>query len=526
MCIDNFLCYSPPSCAWYELRRHWLIGWGRQMWVGRWAAALTATILIVGAIAVASPADAAAILNVSTSVTAPATLGPTPTPTIEGTPYYGLTLNAHPGVWGPGTVGLAYQWSRSGQPVPNATYRMYQLSLADMGKRISVTVTATKPGYLTAYRTSIPTAPVTTGTFTATTSLTVTGNLKVGETLTMHLPTWSLQPDHVDYGWRRDDGESIAYNVLSYVVTAADLGHTVTARATAFKAGYTNVMEVEESPIPSLGILNPSPTPTIVGSAQVGQTLTVQPGLWGPQPVALTYRWNRDGSPISGAISSTYLPSVNDVGTRLTVTVNATKADFATATRTSAPTSSVLSGEFAVLTRLTITGTPIVRQTLTMHLPTWSPMPGHVSYGWKRGTQPILGTSGSLTYTLTDADDSQVVTAYAVAESPGYTSSVQSVAQNVTTSPLVLAKDLTVNGGVGGIIYPGQQLTISPAAWNVPTISSQYSWRGGTISATGLTYTIKPSDEGKTLTITQRSQLGAPYYEQVVVTRVYVGITN
>jgi hypothetical protein len=81
--------------------------------------------------------------------------------------------------------------------------------------------------------------------------------------------------------------------------------------------------------------------PVISGTAQVGQTLTATAGTWANTPTSYTYQWNRGGTAISGAASSTYVPVAADVGSTLAVSVIATNGSGSSAPATSAPTSPV-----------------------------------------------------------------------------------------------------------------------------------------------------------------------------------------
>lgn len=82
------------------------------------------------------------------------------TPTISGTPKVGKKLTAKPGIWGPGTVSKKYQWYRGSTKITGATKSTYTLTRYDKGKTIKVKVTGSKSGYITASKTSKPTAKV------------------------------------------------------------------------------------------------------------------------------------------------------------------------------------------------------------------------------------------------------------------------------------------------------------------------------------------------------------------------------
>ncbi len=78
----------------------------------------------------------------------------TPAPTISGKANVGRTLTVKPGVWAPSGVKLSYQWKRNGVAIPKATKPSYKLVKADKGRKITVTVTGSKLGYLKVSRTS------------------------------------------------------------------------------------------------------------------------------------------------------------------------------------------------------------------------------------------------------------------------------------------------------------------------------------------------------------------------------------
>jgi hypothetical protein len=69
--------------------------------------------------------------------------------------------------------------------------------------------------------------------------------------------------------------------------------------------------------------------PTIVGTPQLGQTLTADPGRWAGAPAGFSYQWNRcdaagaNCTPVSGAIAQTYVLGSPDSASRMTVTVKA-----------------------------------------------------------------------------------------------------------------------------------------------------------------------------------------------------------
>src|SRR5690349_20184685 len=81
-------------------------------------------------------------------------------PTTTGTPKVGQALTANEGTWTPDGVTFTYKWLAEGTAKTGATSKTYTPTAADVGKRIQVTVTGTKAGYLPTFVTSQATAAV------------------------------------------------------------------------------------------------------------------------------------------------------------------------------------------------------------------------------------------------------------------------------------------------------------------------------------------------------------------------------
>ncbi|ACM39177.1 MULTISPECIES: phage tail tube protein [Rhizobium/Agrobacterium group] len=79
--------------------------------------------------------------------------------------------------------------------------------------------------------------------------------------------------------------------------------------------------------------------PAVVGTPTVGAPLTLDPGVWAGA-MEQTYQWKVDGTAVSGATSSTYVPVTADIGSPVTCTVKGENDDFETSV-TSAATADV-----------------------------------------------------------------------------------------------------------------------------------------------------------------------------------------
>lgn len=82
-------------------------------------------------------------------------------------------------------------------------------------------------------------------------------------------------------------------------------------------------------------------TPKITGTLKVGETLTADPGTWGPGAVELQFQWYRDSKVIAGATGSFYELTKSDKGKKIKVKVTGAKAGYATASATSKSTGKV-----------------------------------------------------------------------------------------------------------------------------------------------------------------------------------------
>lgn len=81
-------------------------------------------------------------------------------PQAAGTAVFGGTLKATTGTWNTKGLSFGYQWLRDGKAIAGATGSSLKLSAADVGRRISVRVTASKSGLAPVPATSAATARV------------------------------------------------------------------------------------------------------------------------------------------------------------------------------------------------------------------------------------------------------------------------------------------------------------------------------------------------------------------------------
>lgn len=83
-----------------------------------------------------------------------------PVPSLSGTFMQGQTITAAAGNWRPTGATFAYTWKRDGVAIAGAKGSTYLLTAADVGRKITVTVTASANRFISATKTSIGTLPI------------------------------------------------------------------------------------------------------------------------------------------------------------------------------------------------------------------------------------------------------------------------------------------------------------------------------------------------------------------------------
>lgn len=220
-----------------------------------------------------------------------------------------------------------------------------------------------------------------------------------------------------------------------------------------------------------------SSEPTITGTPAVGQTLTAAAGTWGPAPVELSYRWYAGGTVVGSG--STLALGADQAGAVITVAVTGTKAGYASATRTSAPTSAVAKGTLTS-TVPTIGGSTTVGGTATVDAGAWGPAPVALAYQWSADGQTV-GTGASLVIGAGLAGKTLTVTV--TGTKPGYTTLVRtSVGQQVAPGTL-----MAVQPRVTGKAQVGKTLKVVTGAWKPAPVALEIQWYADGVAIEGAT---------------------------------------
>ena len=258
-------------------------------------------------------------------------------PQLSGVPLVGEVLTATEPVFSglPGVVDTDVTWLCNGTPIPGTEgVWSFVPTEAQAGCLIGAQTVTTLLGFvpLTLVTDVLAIAgaggavtPAGAPTVTAT-----TGAPKVGTVLTASPPDWNQDGVTTTYQWLRNGQPVAGATTTTYRLVAADLDQPISVRATGRKDGMSDGTVTSNAVTAVLGDA-PTPTmqPTISGSGVVGRALRADPGTWGTgEAPAFTYQWRRDNTAIAGANAATFTPTVDDVGSVLTVTVTATRPGY------------------------------------------------------------------------------------------------------------------------------------------------------------------------------------------------------
>jgi hypothetical protein len=256
--------------------------------------------------------------------------------------------------------------------------------------------------------------------------------------------------------------------------------------------------------------LTSTPTPKISDTTpKVGQVLTANPGTWRPAPVTLSYQWYRGSTAIAGETTQTYKVQPADVGKKLKVTVTGSRDDYATVSRTSAPTKKVARASLTPTPVPVIDDrTPTVDQTLTALPGVWGPAPVGLAFQWYRvnshGKTSRIGGATSAAFAVRAGDAGYRLKVTVTGSKPGYTTKSKTSA---VTSKVAKARFATVPTPLVVVEGPpvvGKTVTVDPGTY-VPAASKfTYQWYRGQAAiskSTKATYTLASADVGKLITV-------------------------
>lgn len=335
-------------------------------------------------------------------------------PAVTGTlqPGHVLSVDTAVAETTPAATSYKYQWYRGSSKISKATKATYTVTANDVGKELSVQVTASATGHpASAPLTVVAGTPTAVTGFTPGT-VTIEGTLAVGRKLTVNNGAWSPTPSKFAYQWYRDGAKISKATKSSYTLTAKDLDAVITVTSKGTLSGYTaeTVTGTATGPVVALELQSVE-APTLGTTARVGSKLTAGKGTWDLAPKSYTYQWYRNGVAISGATSSSFTPTVNDLDIEIAVEVTAKRSGIPDSSPTMSNSLTVQPGAAIKASKAPVISfkgkkakTAKVGQTLDVTAGTWPAVGLSIHYLWE---MQVEGIDGLEWVAVPDADDSK-----------------------------------------------------------------------------------------------------------------------
>ena len=272
----------------------------------------------------------------------------------------------------------------------------------------------------------------------------VTGTRQVSQTLSVSPGVWADGIIQTSVQWLRDGASIPGATGATYTQVAGDAGKVISARVTAKRPDYRQENGTGEvvsfdsfdrtvgAGVPTTGVggdgdggneAAPTATsaPRITGTAKVGSTLTADPGTWDTANVVHTYQWLRGTASITGATTSTYVATFDDLDQPVSVRVTAARAGGPEGKATSAAVTVAPGAAPVSLSPPLVTGAAEVGKTLSTTDGLWDTEGLTFAHQWRRDGEAIAGATGS-TYVVTAHDRGAGLSVVVTASKPGFES--------------------------------------------------------------------------------------------------------
>ena len=252
------------------------------------------------------------------------------TPTVSGVTRVGMVLNAATGTWASG-IDLQLQWLRDGFPIVGQTSSTYILVPGDATHAVSVSVTATSPGFAPLVVLS-DAFQIGLGTITSPTGWAILGNTAVGSTLNAPLTGWT-EGVTIQYQWIKDNVDIAGATDSTYQLQPGDAGHYIKLRADASKLGYISSGSTSVALRVALQQMNPARV-SISGTVKVGKSIKAVSASWVAGSKTI-FQWLLDGKAIKGATKQNFTVLPAQKGHKLSVKVTQSLEGYTSASQTS-----------------------------------------------------------------------------------------------------------------------------------------------------------------------------------------------
>ena len=362
----------------------------------------------------------------------------------------------------------------------------------------------------------------------ATGAPTISGTVQVGETLMANTSGIAdadgLSNVQYEYQWLADDAEIAGATNATYTLVADDEGKAIKVEVsfaddagngeTLTSAATDAVAAAPAANSPATGV------PTISGTAQVGETLTANTsGIAdedGLDEVSFTYQWLADDSDISGATNATYILVDADEGkavkVEVTFTDDAGYDESLTSEATEAVAATPTPGNTPATSAPTISGTARVGEVLEVDTSGIADEDGlanvSFTYQWLADDSDISGATNA-TYTLVAEDEGKAIKVQvSFIDDAGNDESLTSAATDAVAAAPTPNNPATGAPTISGTAQVGETLTANTSGVadgdGLSNVQYEYQWLADDAEiagATGLTYTLAATDEGKAIMV-------------------------
>ncbi len=274
-------------------------------------------------------------------------------PSVQGTPQSGQTLTLTPGTWNPSGT-MTYQWQHAAAgsstftDIAGATAATYSPDASLIGEELEAVLTVTNSDGI--WIVTLPAGTIEASSAPVNDVLpSVGGPVRQGSPATANLGTWG-PVGTVAYQWQEAGTSNGSFADIGgatsaqYTPTNGDVGQFLRVEVTETDGiGPTTATSAAAGPVGAPLPVNLT-APSISGTPAQGQTLTAQPGLWGPTGT-ISYQWQRygyDWQDIPGSTGASYTLTASDAQTEVRVAVTETSTGgsaqaFSNATGTVSP---------------------------------------------------------------------------------------------------------------------------------------------------------------------------------------------
>jgi putative amidase-like protein/WD40 repeat protein len=449
------------------------------------------------------------VLSEATSVIGPAPTAPEviEEPWVSGSPIEGEVLTAERGTWtGTEPISYSYRWQRCNTEyedcadITGATASTYTLTSADLGSTVRAVVTAKNTvGEVNADAwlygvVEKPAPPLPEEPPVSLVAPSIAGSAYDGQELSQNTEgSWvSREPISFTDQWKRCNEAGTSCTNISgatgrnYTLGESDVGSTLRLAVTATNPYGSTTVASEAIAIVAFGP-PVGQTPVVDHeSFYVGETLTAgDVAALGAGPISESYQWERCNSSggscmeISGATSSTYVPSSSDIGSEIRVTVVYTNS-YGTDTKVSSPTWWTVQNHapFNVSSPY-MTASDIgfgAGDTITVHPGTWlGSRPISYAYQWEgcvSGSCEAISGATASTYTVPTGGKNIRVKVKAT----NAAGSVTEYARSQYVYPEDSAPGSVAAPTITGTAKDGETLTAHHGEWHGEPTSYSYQW--------------------------------------------------